>query len=121
MKRTENPEEKDLTYYDQTFTKVEIEADYPGGSDGWSRFLHNTFKYPDEAVEKEIQGTVVVQFIVNKDGSLSEIKAITGPEVLKTEAVRVISKSGKWLPALQNEVPVSSYKKQPITFRLQSE
>jgi TonB family protein len=117
----EPPKRKDLTYYDQTFTKVEIEADYPGGVGAWMRFLNKTFHYPDEAIEKEIQGTVVVQFIVNKDGSLSEIEAITGPEALKTEALRVVAKSGKWLPAMQNGVPVKSYKKQPITFRLQSE
>ena len=119
--RIEAPKRKDQTDYNQTFTKVEVEADYPGGVDAWMRFLNKTFHYPDEAVEKEIQGTVVLQFIVNKDGSLSEMAALTGPDVLKTEALRVIEKSGKWLPALQNGVPVRSYKKQPITFRLQSE
>ena len=112
---------KDLTDYNQTFTKVEIEADYPGGAGGWTRFLNKTFYYPQEAVEKEIQGTVLLQFIVDRDGSLSEIEALSGPDVLKTEALRVMAKSGKWLPAMQNGIPVKSYKKQPITFRLQSE
>jgi periplasmic protein TonB len=114
---------KDETDYDQTFTKVEIESDYPGGQGAWMRYLNKTFRYPDAAVEQEIQGTVVVQFIVDKEGNVSEVEAISGPKEggLREEAIRVIKKSGKWTPAVQNGRQVKSYKKQPITFRLQSE
>jgi TonB family protein len=119
--RVSTDKRKDLTDYDQTFTKVEISPEYPGGAHGWMRFLNKTFRYPDEAVEKEIQGTVVLQFIVEKDGSLSAIEALSGPDVLKAEALRVIKQSEKWRPAMQNGVVVKAYHKQPITFRLQSE
>jgi protein TonB len=114
---------KDETDYDQTFTKVEIESDYPGGQGAWMRYLNKTFRYPDQAVEQEIQGTVVVQFIVDKEGNVSDVEAISGPKEggLREEAIRVIKKSGKWTPAIQNGRQVKSYKKQPITFRLQSE
>jgi protein TonB len=114
---------KDETNYDQTFTKVEIESEYPGGQGAWMRYLNKTFRYPDAAVEQEIQGTVVVQFIVDKEGNVSDVEAISGPSGggLKEEAIRVIKKSGKWTPAIQNGRQVKSYKKQPITFRLQSE
>jgi protein TonB len=114
---------KDETDYDQTFTKVEIESDYPGGQGAWMRYLNKTFRYPDAAVEQEIQGTIVVQFIVDKEGNVSNVEAISGPTGggLREEAVRVIKKSGKWTPAIQNGRQVKSYKKQPITFRLQSE
>ena len=114
---------KDETDYDQTFTKVEIESDYPGGQGAWMRYLNKTFRYPDQAVEQEIQGTVVVQFIVDKEGNVSDVEAISGPKEggLREEAIRVIKKSGKWTPAVQNGRQVKSYKKQPITFRLQSE
>jgi len=114
---------KDETDYDQTFTKVEIESDYPGGQGAWMRYLNKTFRYPEQAVEQEIQGTIVVQFIVDKEGNVSDVEAISGPTGggLREEAVRVIKKSGKWTPAIQNGRQVKSYKKQPITFRLQSE
>lgn len=114
---------KDETDYDKTFTKVEIESNYPGGMSAWMRYLNKTFRYPPEAQENEIQGTVVVQFIVDKDGNVSDVEAVSGPTNggLRDEAIRVIKKSGKWEPAVQNGRKVKSYKKQPITFKLESE
>ena len=114
---------KDETDYDQTFTKVEIESDYPGGAGAWSRYLNKTLHYPDEAVNNEIQGQVIVQFIVDKEGNVSNVEAISGPTEggLRDEAVRVIKKSGKWTPAVQNGRQVKSYKKQPVQFKLASE
>jgi protein TonB len=114
---------KDETDYDQTFTKVEIESDYPGGAGAWARYLNKTLHYPDEAVNNEIQGQVIVQFIVDKEGNVSNVEAISGPTDggLRDEAVRVIKKSGKWTPAVQNGRQVKSYKKQPIQFKLASE
>jgi len=101
-------------------TKVEIESSYPGGMAAWSRFLEKTLSYPDEAWKKEIQGVVIVQFIVGVDGSVRDIQAVTGPNELRAEAVRVISKSGYWTSAVDNGVKVESYKKQPLVFRLES-
>jgi protein TonB len=113
---------KDEEDYDKTFTKVEIESEYPGGPAAWLRYLNKNFRYPDEAVNNEIQGTVVVQFIVDKEGNVSDVQAISGPTDggLREEAVRVIKKSGKWTPAVQNGRQVKSYKKQPIVFKLES-
>lgn len=54
---------------------------------------------------------VMVQFVVDKDGTVSQVNAISGPEELNDEAVRVIRKSGKWTPAIQNGREVRSYKK----------
>jgi len=107
--------------WDKTFTKVEIESEYPGGSAAWQRYLNKTLRYPQEAIDNEIQGTVVIQFIVDKEGNVSDVEAISGPEELRAEAVRVIKKSGKWTPAVQNGRQVKSYKKQPIVFRLETE
>lgn len=116
----EAPKEED---YDKTFTKVEIESEYPGGPAAWLRYLNKSFRYPDEAVNNEIQGTVVVQFIVDKEGNVSDVQAISGPESggLREEAARVIKKSGKWTPAVQNGRQVKSYKKQPIVFKLEAQ
>ncbi|MBO9565502.1 MAG: energy transducer TonB [Niastella sp.] len=107
--------------WDKTFTKVEIESEYPGGSAAWQRYLNKTLRYPQDAIDNEVQGTVVIQFIVDKEGNVSDVEAISGPEELRSEAVRVIKKSGKWTPAVQNGRQVKSYKKQPIVFRLETE
>jgi len=114
---------KDEEDYDKTFTKVEIESSYPGGAEQWARYLGKTLHYPDEAINNEIQGTVTVQFIVDKEGNVSDVQAVSGPTDggLRDEAVRVIKKSGKWTPAVQNGRQVKSYKKQPIVFKLDSQ
>jgi len=105
--------------YDKTFTKVEIESEYPGGMAAWARYLNKNLHYPEEAQTNEIQGDVVVQFIVDKEGNVSEVEAVAGPNELRDEAVRVIKKSGQWTAAVQNGRKVKSYKKQPIKFRLE--
>ena len=61
---------------------------------------------------------VVLQFIVNKDGSLSDVEAISGPPELRKAAVDAIKKSPRWIPGEQSGKVVRSYKKQPIVFRL---
>jgi protein TonB len=112
---------KEENEYDGVFTKVEIESDYPGGLAAWARYLNRNLRYPQEALDAEIQGSVLVQFIVDKEGNVSDVEAISGPQELRAEAVRVIKKSGKWTPAVQNGRQVKSYKKQPVVFRINAE
>jgi protein TonB len=109
---------KDEEDWTKTFVSVQIESQYPGGHPAWERFLNKNFHYPQEAIDNEVQGTVVVQFIVDIEGNVSDVQAVSGPQELRTEAVRVIKKSGKWTPAIQNGRQVKSYKKQPVVFRL---
>lgn len=78
-------------------------------------------RYPAQAVDNGIQGPVMVQFIVDREGVVSEVKAISGPVELREEAVRAISRSGKWTPAIQNGRKVKSYKRQQIVFMLGEE
>jgi protein TonB len=105
---------------DVIFRKVEIESTYPTGADGWLRFLNKNLRYPEDAQNNEIQGVVMVQFIVDEKGNVSNVQAVSGPESggLREEAVRVIKKSGNWTAAIQNGRQVKSYKRQPITFRM---
>jgi protein TonB len=105
---------------DVTYTKVEVEAEFPGGKAAWNKFLVKTFRYPEEAQNNEIHGDVVVQFTVDKEGNISNIQAISGPKKggLREEAVRVISLSGKWVPAMQNGKQVKSIKLVPLSFRI---
>jgi TonB family protein len=100
--------------------KVEVEAEYPGGFQQWAKYLSKTLKYPDEAIANEVQGTVMVEFVVNEDGSLTEIHAVSGPSRLRSESVRVIRESGKWTPAKDKGVIVASYHKQPIVYKLET-
>jgi protein TonB len=103
---------------DSVFIGVQIESTYTGGIPAWQRFLRKNFVVPEEAISGQVSGTVVVQFIVDKKGEVSDVQAISGPDLLKAEAVRVIRKSGKWNVAIQNGRPVNSYKKQPITIQV---
>lgn len=112
---------REVRAVDSVFTKVEIESDYPGGAGAWLRYLNKNLRFPQDAQDNEIQGMIVVQFIVNREGVVSDVEAISGPAELREEAVRVIKKSGKWTPAIQNGQQVKSYKKQPITFKLLNE
>ena len=105
----------------QGMIPIEIESEYLGGIEAWRRYLGKTLRYPEAAVEMRIEGTVVVQFIVDNKGNVSEVAAISGPMELREEAERVIRRSGKWSAAIQNGRSVKSYKKQPIVFRLARE
>ena len=104
------------------FTKVENPPTYPGGMEGWKNYLIKNLQYPEEAKKKNISGTVIVQFIVEKNGELSEVQAIKSPVAgLTEEAIRVIKESGKWIPAKQNGHIVRAYHKQPIVFTLEKQ
>ncbi len=109
---------KKLVQDDAPFTKVEIESEYPGGRSAWAAFLNRNLAYPESAAENGVQGTVLIQFIVDVAGNVSDVKVIAGPAELHEEAIRVIKKSGKWTAAIQNGQKVKSYKTQPIIFKL---
>jgi len=114
------PVKPDAADDDNIFRKVEIESTYRGGMAAWQRFLLKNFRVPDADDAESGDATVVVQFIVDKEGNVSDVEALSGPAGLQKEAVRVIRLSGKWEPAIQNGRPVRSYKKQPITIHLAS-
>jgi TonB family protein len=95
------------------------ESEYPGGTAQWLRFLNKTLKYPENEYKNKIEGTVVVQFIIDEDGNPTSIKVIKSVNAeLDAEAVRVISGSKDWVPAVYGGRLVKSYKKQPIVFKL---
>jgi len=104
--------------HDSIYTRVEIESDFPGGLQAWLNFLQANLKYPQKAIRKEIQGTVVLEFIVCTDGTVCNMAAISGPPELRKAALDAIKKTPMWIPANQDGKAVKSYKRQPITFRL---
>ena len=104
-----------------TFSKVEIESEFPGGLKGWANFLSANLVYPKKAYKKRIQGQVVASFIVEKDGTLSNIEILSGPPELWQAVLDVLKQSPKWKPAIQDGKYVKSYKHQPINFKLESQ
>jgi protein TonB len=98
---------------------LEVEAEYPGGAAAWYHFLNKNLKFPTDSIGNGISGTVVVKFVVDEDGNVTDVKSISGPEPLSTEAVRVIKKSSKWTPGRQVSSGryIKSIKKQPIAFQ----
>ena len=102
------------------FEKVEVEASFPGGVQAWRTFLERNLNAsaPVDNGAPSGQYLIIVQFIVNKDGSVSDIKPLTRLGYgMEEEVVRIIGKSGSWIPAMQNGRPVKAYRKQPVTFR----
>ncbi|MES2777965.1 MAG: TonB family protein [Bacteroidota bacterium] len=86
--------------YDKTFTKVPSPAAFPGGTDGWKKYLEANLKYPPGALSKKTEGDVTLQIIVEKDGSVSEVRALNDPgNGLLQEAIRLIKEGPKWEPA----------------------
>jgi periplasmic protein TonB len=102
------------------FEKLEIESEFPGGPNAWSAFLNTHLVYPQKAIRKKIEGTVLLGFIINKDGSISDLKALDGDPILQDAALKVMQESPKWKPSIQNGWLGKSYKRQPIVFRLSS-
>ena len=83
------------------------------------RFIDENIKYPTQAIQENISGTVFVQIIIEKDGSISDVKVLRGiGGGCDEEAVRVISKMPNWIPAKQKGIPVRSFYIIPIRFVL---
>lgn len=95
-----------------------VESSFPGGSEGWSRFLEKHLVYPADAIDKEIQGRVVLKFKVCEDGKVCDVEAIRGPEILRQAALQAFAYTPDWEPALSKGIPVMSYKQQSILFKL---
>lgn len=108
------------TNTDKVFDTMDIQPKYPGGDKVLYRFLSNNIQYPVEAQEKNIQGSVVCQFVIEKNGSISDVKVVRSVHpLLDKEAVRVIKLMPKWTPGKQDgEVQRARYTL-PISFKLQ--
>jgi protein TonB len=112
-------EEKKEDDDNKIFDKVEIEAGFPGGDSKWRQYLERNLNAQVAADNGAPEGTytTVVQFVVDKEGNISDVRALTNHGYgLEEEAMRVIKKGPKWTPAIQNGRNVKAYRKQPITF-----
>jgi TonB family protein len=103
----------------KVFTSVEQVPEFPGGRDEFYKFLAKNIKYPAESRQKGIQGKVLVSFIVEMDGELTDIKVKKGvDDNIDKETLRVLGISPKWKPGVQNGIPVRVLYTVPIWFTL---
>ncbi len=104
----------------EIFEVVEQNPMFPGGDAALMKYLQKNLKYPAQAQDNGIQGRVMVQFVVNKDGSIVEPKIIRPVDPsLDKEAIRVVSSMPKWTPGKQRGKNVRVRFTLPVTFRLQ--
>lgn len=110
----EEPEEQTI------FEVVENMPDFPGGQAALMQYLAKNIKYPTIAQENGTQGRVIVQFVVNRDGSIVDAKVVRSVDpYLDKEALRVINTMPKWKPGMQRGKPVRVKFTVPVMFRLQ--
>jgi len=104
---------------DEVFTVVEEMPEFPGGKKALANWLRKNLKYPMIASENGIQGTVVVQFVVWKDGTIKDVQLVRGVDAsLNKEATRLVKAMPKWKPGKQRGKTVSARFTLPVTFRL---
>ncbi|MFD2872392.1 energy transducer TonB [Mucilaginibacter ximonensis] len=102
---------------DTIYTTVDKQPEFPGGMGAFYKFIGGIVHYPAVDMESRVQGNVVVVFVVEPDGSLSNIKAVRGPsETLKREALRVVSLSPKWNPGIKDGKAVRTSYTAPVRF-----
>ena len=112
----EKPKEEEI------FVAVEQPAEFPGGQAALMKWLSNNIRYPEAAQQNDIQGRVVVKFVVEKDGTVGHAEIARGVDKdLDREALRVVNKMPKWQPGKNNGVAVRSYFNLPVTFKLQNQ
>ena len=104
---------------ENVFVTYEEPPKYPGGNEACFKFIEENIKYPAEAIEKEIQGRVILQIIVEKDGTITNAVVAKGVHpLLDNEALRVINQSPKWKPGKQNGEAVRVKYTLPVLFKL---
>lgn len=100
--------------------RVDEKPSFPGGESAMKSYLSSTVKYPIVAQENGVQGRVIVESIIEKDGSMSDVKVIRSVDPsLDREALRVVKAMPKWTPAKLKGIPVRTKCTTPVVFRLQ--
>ncbi|PKP03284.1 MAG: energy transducer TonB [Bacteroidetes bacterium HGW-Bacteroidetes-6] len=103
----------------EVFNLVEIQPEFPGGIDSLMRYLGSNIRYPIKARKKNIEGSVFISFIVEIDGSISNVKCLRGiGGGCDEEAIRVVSAMPNWEPGYQRGKPVRVQFNLPIRFVL---
>ena len=106
---------------EKVYTWVQVKPSFPGGEEARLKWLKENLEYPQQAVADEIQGLVQVGFVVEKDGSITDVKVVqSAHSTLDREAIRLVKAMPKWIPGKQNGNTVRAYFTQPIRFVLRN-
>ena len=115
-----NPNEESVYNEVNEIDKVDEQPSFPGGESAMKSYLTSNVKYPIYAQENGVQGRVIVESIIEKDGSMSDVKVIRSVDPsLDREALRVVKAMPKWTPAKLKGIPVRTKCTTPVVFRLQ--
>ena len=107
---------------EEIFVAVEQQAEFPGGQAALMKWLSQNVRYPETAQQNDVQGRVIVKFVVEKDGSIGTATILKGVDKdLDREALRVVKKMPRWQPGKNNGVAVRSYFNLPVVFKLQNQ
>ena len=107
----------DIVDNDDIVDKPDKEAQFPGGADFLNSFIQKNLHYPPEALDMAIEGTVIVQLIIEKNGTISDVKVVRSVDpLLDKEAVRVVTSMPNWIPAEKDGKPVRSIYRLPVGF-----
>lgn len=110
----------DSTAKEEVFMVAEQMPEYPGGMKEMLKFLQENVKYPENAMKNNVQGRVIVQFVVEKDGTPTEFKVLRSVDPdLDAEALRVMKAMPKWKPGMQKVQVVRVKFTVPVSFKLQ--
>ncbi len=117
--QVEFSDDEEKSAEDEIFVIVEKRADFPGGQAALRKYLAENIVYPEMALENNLQGTVYVKFVVGKDGNVSLAEIVKGVDpALDNEALRVVKKLPKFIPAEQRGKPVRMWYTLPVKFTL---
>ena len=119
MLMAQDVDSKTETQKDEVYSIVETMPSFPGGQNALVAYIQKNLNYPQSARENGIQGRVYVNFVVEKDGSISNVKVNRGiGGGCDEEAVRVVKAMPKWIPGVQNGQTVRVSYMMPIVFKL---
>ncbi len=104
---------------DKVYDRVEVMPEFPGGMQGLFEYMQNNVNYPKEAKNQKIEGRVIVSFIVEKDGSISDVHPLTAVHpLLDKEAMRLVNEMPRWKPGTEKGKAVRVSFALPVSFKL---
>ena len=104
---------------DKVYDRVEVMPEFPGGMQGLFEYMQNNVNYPKEAKNQKIEGRVIVSFIVEKDGSISDVHPLTAVHpLLDKEAMRLVNEMPRWKPGTEKCKAVRVSFALPVSFKL---
>ncbi|MCC6288160.1 MAG: energy transducer TonB [Chitinophagaceae bacterium] len=110
--------EENQRKWDSRVVKDEVEASFDGGEKAWVKYIQKNIEFPDRARNLKKAGMVVIQFIIDKAGNVTEVEVVQSVEYsLDEEAIRLIRQAPKWNPAYKDGHTIKAYRKQPLTFQ----